>query len=413
MTQIALESSKVLSGLADQYRKSKLGRTGESVNDFGIFFSKLLEEMGIRRSEDVQLAIDDLLAMERRGGLSLDRDPRNPSDLHRIRVSRIQENELFRALGEVSPKQERLALADLFESFVNAPIPHNFQNSWKFWCQIHAQNALVGKPLAAFSREKPEEIKEILDLIIRLFKWPHVSQLSLVSGVLCGDTSRIEKIHARLTKVLNIFTDGAIQSLDDFGIVLESSFCHFHGRVKLNINRTLVDFGGFRSGIRLEEVDIDSLKSVEVQSPRCIVVQKEATFFELVKLNCGDLLIHSGLPNEPTVKFISTLPMNLDFWYFGNSDAEGFHILKRLRESTGKPFQPLHMTYRRSKGNDTPLTISEKKLLESLLQSPIVQDVKPWIQDIMENNSNGLCEQETLGVPSLDWFPYFDLSQLQ
>lgn len=409
---MALENSRILIGLGDQYRRSKLGRTGEAVKDFAISFSKLVDESKISGGLEIEQSINELLAVERLGGLSLDRDDKDPSRLIRVRISRLQENELFKALGEKSPKQERMALADLFEGYIDATIPDAYRGAWNFWCQIHAQNALSGKPLAGFNREKQDEIKEIMDLILQLFKWPYTSQLDLVSGVLCGDTSRIDRIHSRLTKVLTIFTDGSITSLEDFGIILQSRHCHFHGRVRLHINRTLVDFSGFRAGIRVEDVDIESLKKVEVSAPRCVVVQKEATFFELVKLNCGDLLIQSGYPNEPTIKFIQSLPGDLDFWFFGNSDGEGFDVLRDLRERTGKSFQPLHMQYRGFSDDEEgiPLLQTEKKLLEGLLQNPVVQDIKPWIQDILENNSNGNFEQETLGVPSLDWFPYFENS---
>lgn len=406
---MVLEKSKILCGLGVHYRKSKLGRTGEAAKDFSIRFGKLIEDVSITRSSETENAINELLAVERLGGLTLDRDQKDFSSIIQIRVSRIQENELFKAIGELSPKQERMALSELFESYINAPVPDAYRGAWNFWCQIHSQNALKGKALAAFNRDKPEEIKEILELIVKLFKWPHASQISLVSGVLCGDTTRIHKIYPRLIKVLNTFTDGSITGLQDFGIILESCHCHFHGRIRLHINRTIVDFSGFRSGIKIEDIDIHSLIDVDVSSPRCVVVQKEAAFYELVKLNCGDLLVRSDYPNEPTVKFLQALPDSLDFWFFGNSDAIGFDVLRELRKLTGKSFKPLHMNFRSGSGHDNnQLLQTERKLLEALLQAPEVQDMKPWIQDILENNSNGNYEQETLGVPTLDWFPYFE-----
>ncbi len=405
---MGLKNSRILTELGDQYRRSKLGRTGEAAKDFSVPLDKVLDDLGLNGGEETDLAQQELLAAERHGALTLDRDEKHPSRLVRVRVSRQQENEFFRLLGEKSPKQERLSLSDLFESYVDAPVPDNYRGSWNFWCQLYAQNCLKGQQIAPFYRDKPEEIKEILDLVLQLFKWPHASQVELVSGVLCGDTGRIDKLLNRLTKVLNIFTDGAVNGLEDFGIIMEPRVCQIHGRIRLKINRTWVDFSCFRAGVQLQEVDVEGLKEVDVQAPRCVVVQKPATFHELVKLNCGDVLIQSGYPNEPTVSLIKALPSSIEYWFFGNSDPAGFDILRELRHSTGKPFQPLHMRYRPDPALEDPLLQTERKLLESLLQSTTVRDIKPWLQDILEANNTGRFEQETLGVPNLDWFPYYE-----
>ncbi|MCD8534644.1 MAG: DUF2220 domain-containing protein [Verrucomicrobia bacterium] len=405
---MALINSKILSELGEQYRRSKLGRTGDAAKDFIVPIDKLFEESGISDPEEYDIATQELLAAERHGAVTLDRDEKNPARLTRVRVSRQQENDFFRLLGEKSPKQERLALSDLFESYVDAAVPDSYRGSWNFWCQLYAQNCLKGLQIAPFMRDKPEEIREIFDLILQLFKWPHASRVELVSGVLCGETSRLDRLMTRLTRVLNIFTDGAVNGLEDFGIIMEPRQCHIHGRVRLNINRNWVDFASFRAGIQIQDVDIDGLTKVEVNAPRCVVVQKPATFHELVKLNCGDLLILSAYPNEPTVTLIQALPAGIEYWFFGNSDAQGFDILRDLRQKTGKPFQPLHMRYRPSASRVEPLLQTERKLLETLLQTSIVKDVKPVLQDMLESNCSGYFEQETLGVPNLDWFPYFE-----
>lgn len=409
---MALKNSKILYELGEQYRRSKLGRTGEAAKDFMVPLDKIMEEAKYESSEDADFAGQELLAAERLGALTLDRDEKSPSKILRIRISRQQENELFRILGEKSPKQERIILSDLFESYVDAPVPENYRGSWNFWCQLYAQNCLKGIQIAPFFRDKPEDIREILDLIIQLFKWPHASQVELVSGVLCGDTTRIDKLLNRLTRVLTIFTDGAVNGLEDFGILMEPQQCHFHGRIRLKLNRTWVDCAAFRSGIQVQDVDIEGLSEVEVNAPRCVVVQKPGTFHELVKLNCGDLLILSDHPNEPTQSLIKLLPSTIEFWFLGNSDPNGFDILRNLRQLTGKPFQPLHMKTRLypEASRNEPLLQTERKLLESLLQDTSVKDIKPWLQDMLEANSSGRNEQETLGVPNLDWFPYFEMS---
>jgi hypothetical protein len=75
-------------------------------------------------------------------------------------------------------------------------------------------------------------------------------------------------------------------------------------------------------------------------------VENETSFHELAKLESGELLVCTSYPGSATLALLKKLPSALEFWHFGDSDPEGFDILRDLRERSYRPFRALHMKWR-------------------------------------------------------------------
>ena len=121
---------------------------------------------------------------------------------------------------------------------------------------------------------------------------------------------------------------------------------------------------------------------------------------ELAKRNPGILLVHTSFPGAATRCLLERLPGEISFRHFGDSDPAGFEILRDLREKTRRAVLPVGMEFR---ANSTALSLTdmERKTLERLIVSPVMEDVRPALQEMLDHGTKGDFEQESLGHAGL------------
>jgi DNA topoisomerase VI subunit A len=151
------------------------------------------------------------------------------------------------------------------------------------------------------------------------------------------------KLCGKLGRLLDDITGGKIRSLDDLGIVPNPRFVLLSGPVRLRLDGHWLDLGLLHGSFRLAQEDIVRAEEIATTARRCVTVENETTFHELAKLRSGELLIQTSYPGSGTLKLLQRLSAELEFWHFGDSDEAGFDILRVLRETSGRNFQPLHM----------------------------------------------------------------------
>jgi hypothetical protein len=117
------------------------------------------------------------------------------------------------------------------------------------------------------------------------------------------------------------------------------------------------------------------------------------------------LLIQTSFPGSGTLALLRRLPDSLEFWHFGDTDVEGFEILRDLRERGRRPFRALHMRYRKLP-ESPPLNSDERRKIDRLLRSPTMSDEHAELKTILAAGAVGHFEQESLGLPSAAW-PYY------
>lgn len=350
-------TSPVLHALACRYERSVAGRTGDAVRDVLVDVEDLLQDAKADEGNARAVAEQQLREAEQTGIIKLEpRHKRDRGSLHQVRFSPTNEAKLFAVLGRNSPSLLRELLAQQFAEAADFDVPARWSPGWQAWCERMRQSALAGRSVEPFDREPVGDNAKMLALIPRLLAWEGESLVRFASCVLCGNSKILEalagkdrdgefrdKLRGKLGKLLEDITGGQIHVLDDLGILPNPRFALVHGPVKLKLEGEWLDLGRLQGAFRLSERDIVRAQDLLTNARRCLTVENETSFHELAKLQSGELLIQTSFPGSGTLRLLSRLPAEMEFWHFGDSDEAGFDILRVLREKSGRDIRPLHM----------------------------------------------------------------------
>jgi hypothetical protein len=410
--------SPVLRSLARLYAESKAGRTGAGRRDFLVDLKTLLADAGCQDGDDRSTAIHQLTELD--GSLLFLEGPRRDSDIiHQVRFPPANEEKLFSLVQSPSPTSRRKRLAEIFSQASLFEVPDHWRGSWKNFCADLAEAALQGDAVAPFSREDLEGNAELLALAPLLLKWEQAGEESLLrfaSCVLTGNSKRLGELAAegadgrhtgKLGAILDRVTSGKLQCLEDVGISQSPRFVLVHGSLRLLLNDKWLNLDLLQGPVRLSDTDINHTSRIETGALRCLTVENETSFHELAKLKSGELLVCTSYPGSATVALLQKLPSTLEFWHFGDSDPEGFDILRDLRVRSGRPFRALHMNWR-SCGAAAPLKPIEMRLLQTLIDSGSMLAERQTLSQMREAGNKGNFEQESLGKPKRKTWPFYD-----
>lgn len=406
---MAHEHSDALKVFADRYRASQAGRTGVSSGDFTLDYMKLLKAAGAE-SAAARSDAEERLRMassQSQGRLKLDTHSRDERLIHIVRLSREGGEEwLFRHLRESSPTEQRRQLADLFESFEAAPVPPGWKNAWSDWCLKLVQYALDGSPVTPFTRDDLAGNRELLTVILRMLGWQGESLIRFASCTICGDSKRLGQLRPRLESAIRQLTEDRIQSLEDLGLMEKPRQVSFHGPLRLELPGGMLNLGLLHAPAFISETDIHRAIAIHCDASRVLTVENETSFLELAKLKGDTLLIQTSYPGRAVLALLALLPSHLPIHHFGDTDPAGFDILRDLRERSGRTIQPLHMRYRPSEHSETLLQ-SDLQTIDRLLVNPHMADCHPALQAMRNSGTKGDFEQESLGRPSLNEWPFY------
>jgi hypothetical protein len=404
-------SSPVLSELARRYERRKAGRTGAGVRDLMVDYEELLASAGAAGGEARVRAEHDLTEAEGNGILQLLRHPRDKRLIQQLRFSPAREEQLYAALLESPPTKRREALAQQFRDAADADIAVEWRERWRNYCLRLAEAAKNGANVAPFDRDDLARNAELLALMPRILVWPSESLIRFVSCVLCGRSKRLEDLESDLARIGSALRGEASDSLEPFGIVRQPRNVLTHGPLHLRLGDTSLDLSCLTGAVRLSEMDV--MRAVEITSSatRCVTVENETSFHELAKLQSGELLVQTTYPGSATRELLRRLSGIQEFWHFGDSDPNGFDILRVLREQTKRPFRSLHMRFRAFP--KTPrLTPEQRKLILALLDSPdLSPEEKAELKKTEGADTAGQFEQESLLKPTLKHWPYYPLDR--
>lgn len=406
----------ILRALARLYSESKAGRTGAGQRDFLVDFKKLLAAAGCEDGDSREVAIRQLKQQD--GKIVRLEGPRRDADItHQVRLPQGNVASLFALLDERSPAERREQLSRQFTHAMRAEIPQIWREGWEKYCVALEQAALRGETIAPFSRDDFEGNTELLSLIPKLLAW-HAkrdeSLLRFASCVLTGNSKRLGELavedpagsrRGKLGAILDAVTSGKIRSLEDVGILKAPRFALVQGPLRLLLDGEWLDIGKLHGPCRLSEVDV-ARATIETAARRCLTIENETSFHELAKLRSGELLICTSYPGSATVELLKKLPASVECWHFGDSDPEGFDILRDLRQRTGRPFCALHMDWRPEE-DSAKLESADRRLIEKLLALPIMSSERPTLAAMLDNGLKGRFEQESLGPPNNSGWPFY------
>ena len=443
----------MLLALAALYRHSKVGREG-TVGDFIADFRSLLSAAASTDGDARVRAAEDLRCAEHESGglLTLDRHPRDPNIIYKVRLRPAGEDWLFQRLGQRPTGAQRSELAAWFREQAAAnsvqfvlpdrqtgfqpvmedsasclsanattgrkPIGHDSQDAcpsvksaasraggaphpgWPAWLLDLAERAQAGKSVLPFERDNAAFNVELLRTIAAVLTWPEESLMRYASAVICGDSKRLQVLEARLLQGLRAITADPAASLETFGILQTPRAVLLHGPLQLDLPGGTLDLGLLCGPVAISASDLEAATSLRCSASACLTVENESVFRELAKRNPGILLLHTSFPGAATRRLLSLLPATLSCHHFGDTDPAGFDILRDLRARSGRAFQPIGMEFRPDPAAPG-LTDLERRVVHRLLASLVLADVHAELQAMLEHGTKGAFEQESLGQAGL------------
>lgn len=395
--------------LAGLYHESRAGRTGSADRDFQVDRRTLLAVAGVDRDDDaLAAAMRDLEDSERRGLLRLDRLRHDASRVQKVRLPLDREDAFFEFLGEPTPSALRHRLATMFRAAVEAPPGGAWAREWTEYFLNLASRAALGDSVEPFARRDFAENAELVDVALRVLQWRGESPIRIVSCEICGDSKRLEALRPRVEAVLRDLTGGQVQDLERLGILPVPRKVTGSGPIRLLLDGEWLDLGLLQGVWCLSGLDIERATELQTGSSRCVTVENETSFHALTQLRSGDLLVCTSYAGSATRALLSRLPPGMECYHFGDSDPEGFDILRDLRVRTGRAFRPLHMGARAAvAGQEIPLTAADRKRLEKLIADPVMAEEAGTLRGLLDQGCLGAYEQESLGRPKLPRFPYY------
>ena len=382
----------ILHALATAYAASAAGRGG-AARDFIIDYEKLLRAAGAADGDERELAESHLRLAEREAGGSLviARQPRSGLP-ETVRVT--GEAWLFATIGQPTPAAHRDSLAAWFQHAATLTVPAQWAAAWHAWCAALAQRAREGGPVPPFKRDDAAGNTELLRALTGVLNWLGESLVRYASVVICGDSKRLETLSARLSGALAEITgQGALES---FGILPKPRTVLFHGPLALVMGGRTVDFTALPGPVSLSETNLLAATAVTTGAAAALTVENESVFLELAKRNPGVLLVQTSFPGSGVRRLFELLPAGLICRHFGDTDPAGFDILRDLREKTGRAIQPLLMDPRPAPVA-TAFSEQERQVLQRLIESPTLADLRPLLAAYLAGGAKGDFEQE--GIP--------------
>lgn len=400
--------STVLRELARRYEKTRAGRTGSGQRDLLVDYEELLQSAGCKDGDSRVIAERELRDAQASGILYLESHARDPGLILRVRFASANEADLYRRLGDHSPGTRRQKDAAVFAEAQSVSVPECYRQDWLAMCNRFEEAASNGSSIEPFCRDDPEGNRELLRALSKVLQWNGESLIRFASCVICRDSKRLAELQPRLEQLLSLATAGKFRRLDEFGIIENPRSTLVHGPLRLLFAGHCLELGLLYGATTLSSVDLSRVTGIETNATRCLTIENETVLLELAKLQSGVILIGTnGYPGSATLMLLKALPQHLEFWHFGDSDPAGFDILRDLRERSKPDFGSLHMQY--LPGAKAPLlTADDRRLIDRLTtSSSLTHEEKNQLQAMLRFGNKGEFEQESLGRPSIQTFPFF------
>lgn len=256
---------------------------------------------------------------------------------------------------------------------------------------------------------KEEDILKIITFLENNKEFLYIREVSML---IFGDSKYLENY--RKTQVCSILYSYYVKNCEDvfreenllerFNVYdIDQEIC-IKGPVLIGFENKTIDIDGLTGGVSFSIKDIDKIKRIVVNSDRVMTIENKTSF---LRMNQGDCYIYlGGFATKPQVTFIKKLIENNPdkrYLHFGDIDAGGFWIHKKLCEQTNMKFDLFCMD-KKTLQND-----NYKDYVKSLTENDVVRltnlkdnsEYQECIEWILKNNFK--LEQE---IVSLKMFGY-------
>lgn len=375
---------------------------------FSADWNKLLDSAGVTGTEDQATAVREVEAFEKSGHLVIKRHRYRKYLIERVTLPLNQEPWLIQRFGGLSAGDLQAESLVLLGGVSRREHPR-FPEEWSTLCSSLKSAFEQGRSLRPFYWNQPESLGTLLEVIVRISEtdWPPGTLIRAASVDVGRDSKWLERHRRTCESGLGLLL-GEETTLRSLGLVEGDASVELSGPVCLHFpDGSAHDFDGLTHPI-LSAADLARCVSISTPAERLLSIENRKTTFRqyaAANLDRKTLIAATSFPTPAFREFLRKLPPDLPHLHFGDTDPAGWHILLKLREATARPVEAFRMKWRASRV-PAPLTPHDRKLLEKLQAEPLLSDAGEEIRIIAERDDLGDFEQETLGPPVSDGWPF-------
>lgn len=384
------------------------------VRPFPRNWDDLLDSAGIHSAEDRQTALREARKEETRQHLKLYSIRGRPHLIQKIELPIEAESWLLRMFDQKSSAQNLDASLQVLQE-AKSMAHQRFPVLWQKWCLSVEEKFLSGKNARPLYWSSPDNVKAMLALIYQLTSNEYepgilIREVSVSLGLSSKDLERQRLgVEACLSQMFE-----RPMPLQALGIVLTDSRTSIAGILTLHyVDGSEQKITELKAIYSLSLDDLNRAHSVSTPATRLLTVENSKTTLRRLAMSNLDgttLLAACAYPTEALQRLMALLPNDMPMYHFGDTDAAGFQILAKLRESTPRIVHPFLM-HRRIALDSHPLSEYDLSILPRLLEEPTLKDVTEEIQSIWASQCKGNFEQETYGLPDLKCWPFYSFAE--
>lgn len=197
--------------------------------------------------------------------------------------------------------------------------------------------------------------KDILRALLFLSNNYEAIYIREASLLIYGDSKYLETNRkAQLNQILKRYIESKSIGIDDeeenllerFNIIdINQEIC-IKGNCTITLsNGNCIDLSGLSGGLSLSNKDIDLIQTIKINNHSLMTVENKTSFLRLDKQSC--MIYLGGFATKAQIAFLKKIHQNnplLTYYHFGDIDAGGFWIHKKLCEQTGINFNLFSMS---------------------------------------------------------------------
>ena len=381
-------------------------RVTAAVRPFRRDWEGLLDDAGVKSAEDRQTAQREA----ENSPLKLIPFKKKPRFIDKIEVPLESEAWLHEQFGTQTGAESQSKALAVVKRWAAQPHPL-LPEVWSALCSRLEAEFAIPRALEPFRWLESERVDELLELLFQLTarEWPEGTLIRDASTQLGHGSKHLEAQQSFIERTLEQLF-GRETPLESLGIQTSNSVLHFSGPLTLHFtDGTTHVTDALRYESTLPVAEIERAVSITTTAERLLSIEnRKTTFLQLARAdaNRSTLIMSTSFPTQAVRCLLEKLPPDLPHHHFGDTDPAGFHILQKLRQAAVRPVLPFQMTFR-DKEQSAPLTRTEKLTLDRLLSDPVMHDLHEALKSIQAAGRRGDFEQESLGPPPLNRWPFY------
>lgn len=393
-----------LQTLHEQWMTARKRRVEASVRAFRRDWETLLDDAGLTSAEERQAAQRDAEKLP----LKLIPFRHKPRFIDKIEVPLESEPWLHAQFGSqtgAEAQQAALAVVEQFSAKSHPLLPE----AWNaLLSHLKAEFALP-HAVEPFRWREANRVEELLKLLFDLTarEWPEGTLIRDASTQIGRDSKYLEAQQSFIERALELLL-GRETPLEALGIQTSNSVLHYSGPLVLHFadHSKPLDL---RFESTLSVAELERATHLTTTAQRILTIEnRKTTFLQLTRADASrsTLIVATSFPTQAVRLLLQKLPPDLPHHHFGDTDPAGWDILRKLREVSGRAVHPFHMHWR-PQSNASLLTQRDQQILSRLLADPRIIDCHAELQAMREAGNKGDFEQEALGRPTLEQWPFY------